>query len=108
MGASAVPVKLTVCGLPLALSVMTAVPVRVPEPEGVKFTYMVQVEPAATPFPQLLVCAKSPLVAILAMCTGAVPELVSTIVCDPLVVPTCWFPKLKLVGESETAGVRAI
>ena len=69
---------------------------------------MVQVEPAATPVPQLSVCAKSPLATILAMCTGAVPELVSTIVCDALVVPVCWFPKVKLVGESETAGARAI
>ena len=80
VGPPPVPVRLAVCGLPLALSVITRLPVIVPLLLGAKVTDMVQVEPVATPFPQLLVWAKSPLAAILARCTGAVPKLVSMIV----------------------------
>jgi hypothetical protein len=55
-----VPVKLTVCGLPAALSEMLRVPLRVPVAVGVKVTVIVQSAPAATELPQLLVSAKSP------------------------------------------------
>lgn len=41
-GAVPTPVKLTVCGLPPALSVMVIEPLRVPVPVGVKVTFMVQ------------------------------------------------------------------
>lgn len=50
-----VPVKLMVCGLLLALSVMVTVPVRVPLAVGLKVTLRVQLPPAATEVPQLLV-----------------------------------------------------
>src|SRR5256712_666884 len=60
-GAVPVPVRLTMCGLPAALSVMVIAPVRVPVAVGVKVTLMVQLAPAATEVPQVLVCAKSPL-----------------------------------------------
>ena len=56
-----VPVRLAVWGLLVALSVTVSVPVRVPVAVGVKVTLMVQLPPAATLVPQLLVCAKSPL-----------------------------------------------
>jgi hypothetical protein len=58
-----VPVKLTVCGLPLALSVMVTAPVRDPAAVGVKVTLIVQFEPAATLVVQVFVEAgieKSP------------------------------------------------
>ena len=48
-----VPVSGTVCGDPLALSVMVKVPVRVPVAVGVKVTLMVQFAPAATVAPQV-------------------------------------------------------
>jgi len=104
----AVPERLTVCGLPTALSLIVNVPVRVALVVGVNVTLIVQVELAATPFPQLSVSAKSPLVKMLVMCKGAVPLLESVTVCGVLVVPTGWPPKLRLVGESETAGSREI
>jgi hypothetical protein len=50
-----VPKKLTVCGLPLALSVMLTEAVRLPLAEGVKVTLMVQLALAATELPQVLV-----------------------------------------------------
>src|SRR5579863_2873146 len=56
-----VPVKLALCGLPLALSATETAPVRTPAAVGLKVTVIVQLAPAAIELPQLLVCAKSPL-----------------------------------------------
>ena len=55
-----VPVKLMVCGLPAALSEMLTAAVRVPVAVGVNVTAIVQLPPAATEAPQVLVSAKSP------------------------------------------------
>ena len=55
-----VPVRETVCGLPGALSVIERLAVRVLMPLGVNVTFIVQLAPAATELPQLLVSAKSP------------------------------------------------
>ena len=49
-----VPERLTVCGLPLALSVMLTEAVRLPLAEGVKVTLMVQLAAAATELPHVL------------------------------------------------------
>ena len=54
-----VPERLTVCGLPLALSVMLTEAVRLPLAEGVNVTLIVQLLPTATELPHVLVCAKS-------------------------------------------------
>jgi hypothetical protein len=50
-----VPAKPTVCGLPLALSVMLTEAERFPIAEGVNDTTIVQLAPAASELPQLLV-----------------------------------------------------
>jgi len=50
-----VPVRLTVWVVGLALSVTVKVPVLVPVVTGLKVTAMLQVAPAATSAPQLLV-----------------------------------------------------
>jgi len=75
-----VPVRLTLCGLPVALSVMARAAARPPAAEGVKVTLMVQLAPAATLDPQLLVWAKSlalvPKTAMLEMLRAELPELV--------------------------------
>jgi hypothetical protein len=55
MGALPVPVRLTVCGLPVALSVMVTEATRDPGTVGVKVTLIVQLLPAATGVPQVLV-----------------------------------------------------
>src|SRR5436190_5986550 len=79
VAASPVPVRLTACGLPLALSVTLNVALLVPLAVGVKVTLIVHCAPAATDVPQLLVCPKSPLLApvmeMLLMLRLAVPVL---------------------------------
>ena len=54
-GATPVPLKLTDCGLPEALSVALSVPVRAPVAVGVKVTLMVQLVFTAREAGQLLV-----------------------------------------------------
>ncbi len=56
-GAPPVPVRLMVCGLPAALSVMLTEAVRVPVAVGVNVTEIVQLALAASEAPQVLVCA---------------------------------------------------
>lgn len=56
---SPVPVSVTSCGLPVALSAMLSVPAASPAAEGVKVTLIVQFELAASEDPQLLVSAKA-------------------------------------------------
>jgi len=55
-----VPVRLTICGLSLALSVMVSAALRFPGPVGVNVTLIVQPAPAATELPQVVVSGKSP------------------------------------------------
>ena len=50
-----VPERLADWGLPVALSVMARAAPRLPATEGVKVTLIVQLAPAATELPQLLV-----------------------------------------------------
>lgn len=54
-GATPLPVRVTVCGLPLALSVMVSVPGREPVAVGVKVILKVQFAPAASAEPQSFV-----------------------------------------------------
>ena len=68
-----VPVRLTVCGLPAALSVIDNVPVRGPLCVGLKVTLMVQFASAARLEPQVFVWLKSPLAAILAILSAILP-----------------------------------
>lgn len=109
-----VPVNATVCGLPLALSVMVSVPMRVPVAVGVNVTLITQVfDPAVAgkvaglighaPAP-VLVSAKSPEAAIELIVRAAVPVFVSVTVIAALVVPCTWLPNVKLVGASPTPG----
>src|SRR5579859_7644932 len=83
-----VPLNVTVCGLPGALSVIAIEPDLGPVAVGVKVIVSVQFAPTATEPPQLLVTAKSPLGDIFVMVNGPVPELVKVTVCAALVVPT--------------------
>ena len=102
-----VPARLAVWGLPEALSLTESVAVRVPEAVGVKVTSIVQLDPAATLEPQLLLCEKSPLfepvIAILEIVSAAEPGLESVRVLAELDVPTCWLLKVKEAGDKVTA-----
>jgi hypothetical protein len=82
-----VPLRLADCGLPEALFVTLSVPVRAPKAVGVNVTWMVQLAAGASELPQLLVCPKSPLAAMLVIDSAAVPQLVNVTVCAALVTP---------------------
>jgi len=79
-----VPVRLRVCGLAPALSVMLIMPVRVPVAVGLNVTLIVQLAPAASDPPQLLLSAKSPLAVIPVIVNAAFPVLLSVAVCAAL------------------------
>src|SRR2546423_549832 len=99
-----VPESDTVCGLLASESVSVSVPVRVPPAVGVKVTLTVQLAPAARLLPQLLLCEKSPLVAMELNVTAPAVSLVAVTVLAALLVPTFCAANVKLVGVTETAG----
>lgn len=106
-----VPARLTDCWLPAALlllSVMVKEAVRLPVAVGVNVTLIVQLLPAVSELPQLLVCAKSPglvpVSAMLLMVRVAFPVLLSVAVWAVLVVPTLVELKLRLAGETLAEG----
>jgi hypothetical protein len=108
-GAEPVPVRLTDCGLPEALSVIVKLAERLPAAVGVNVTLIVQVAPAATlEVVQVLVWAKSgplePVMATPVMVSAALPLFVTVIPWLVLVVPTSWPVKLRLGPESVTLG----
>ena len=76
-GAVPVPVRLAVCGLLVALSVTVNAALRVPVAVGVNVTLIVQLEPAATPVPQLFVCANGAAAPMLIMVRAEPPVLES-------------------------------
>jgi len=55
VGADPVPVRLTICGLSAALSVIVIFPERAPVADGAKVTLIMQVAPDVKDAPQLLV-----------------------------------------------------
>ena len=101
-----VPVRLTACGLLLALSVTVTFAVRTPVVVGLKLTVMVQLAPAAKLVPQDWLPVKSPALApvraMLVILSAVLPGLVRVAVCEALVVPTTWLPKLRLAGDKVT------
>ena len=81
----------------LALTVIW--PVRVPVPLGVKVTWIVQLEPAATlEFTQLSVSLKSPLIEMAVTVRGMAARVLKVTVCALLAVPNTWLAKLSEVG----------
>src|SRR5579863_183207 len=98
--ATATPDKGTVCGLLLASSLMLSTPSRAPSVIGWKLTLMVHPPFGGTWLGQLLVCSKSPLVETDDIFNEAFPVLVRLTGCGELKVPTVWFAKFRLVGES--------
>lgn len=89
-GPMPVPPRVTICGLPAALSVMVTEALRLPTALGVNVTETTQLPPAATELPQVLFWEKSPLfapvTAILVMDKLKLPVLVRVTDCDTLVV----------------------
>ena len=86
-----VPERAIIWGLPLALSAMATEAVRLPAETGVNVTDIVQLPPATTEAPQVLVALKSPasapVTAIPLISSVALPVLVRVAVFALLVVP---------------------
>ena len=102
-GALPVPLRLTFCGLLVALSVNVSVPVAAPVAVGVKVTPTAQLAPAAMPVPQvLLATAKGPLIPTLETAREALWRLVNVTVTAALVLPRVTVPKFKLLAERVT------
>ena len=105
------PVRVTVCGEPAALSVTRMLPVTPPVVTGAKVTEMEQLAPAANDGPQLLVSLNRPISGELGavmpvMVNGALPVLLSVTVCAAEVVPAV-AEKLSDEGESDATGTGA-
>ena len=79
-GTNPVPLRLAVCGLPVALSLTLRMPVRVPPPVGLNETLMMQLAPDPREVPHVLVCEKSPVVVTFVMDIVPVPLLRSVMV----------------------------
>jgi hypothetical protein len=99
-----VPLRETVCGLPIALSVIESVPFRLPVASGVNVTLMAQLAPDAREEPQLLVSVKFVLEAIFVMLSVAVPELLSMMDKGWLTLLTTSSPKVNVAGDTITLG----
>ena len=102
------PVSGTLCGLSGALSVMVIAPFRWLIAVGVNVTVMVQNAPGVTglgAIGQLLVCEKSPLLAMVLISRLALPELVSFTFNGLLLEPSNVLGKVRLLGARVTAGV---
>ena len=107
--AVAVPLRLTVCGLPAALSVIARLAVRVPSAVGRKVTLMMQVALAASVVPQVVVREKSPALVpvkpMLLMVMLPVPVLRRVTVEALLLVLTVRSAKVRDVGETLATGL---
>src|SRR5205807_1366794 len=106
-GAVPFPLRVMICGLPLASSESDSVPVRAPEAVGVKVTLMVQFAPAGKvaglvgqALAPVLVAAKSPESTIFPFATLFRSVFVSVTVIGVLVVASSWLPKSRLVGAN--------
>jgi hypothetical protein len=104
------PLRLTDCGLPVALSAKLRLALRAPLTAGVKVTPTTQVPLDMTVAPEQvsLLMAKSlafaPPIVTVEMVRCAVPLLVTVSVCAALGTPTSSLPKSRLAAE----GVKAV
>jgi hypothetical protein len=98
--ATPVPFSVTVCGLPVALSVNVIVPVRTPAAVGVNVMWNVHGVPSTAMLGHCasVAPAKSPLVTTFVNVTGVPPVFDTVSVCDTAVVPTPSSPNSIVVG----------
>ncbi len=107
LAAAPVPVRLTCCCEPAALSFNTTEPVRLPPAVGVNVIEIVQLPAAGTLLPQSLVWLKSPVEVIEVIASDALPMLRSNTVCGELLEPTCTVPNCSAAGLKETPAAAA-
>src|SRR5689334_9409263 len=102
------PVRLTVCGLPMALVEILSEPVRFPVAVGAKVIVIVQEAPAASVAGKLVgqvppERAKSPLTVMVFRLRLVLAKFVSEMFWLVLLVPTRWLPKLRLGDDTVMA-----
>ena len=99
-----IPNRVTVCGLPTALSATLRTAVRFPKADGVNLTLSWQLVAAARVVPQLFVWLKSvafgPMIEIADKLTEIVPVLLSVTTCEALVEPTSVCGNAKPTGNA--------
>jgi hypothetical protein len=102
-----VPLRVTVCGDPAALSATVRVALKLATDAGVNVMLMLQLDPAASDEPQVLVCEKSvglaPVMVMPLMVSAALPVLESVAVCEAVVVPLVDV-KLSVAGVRDAMG----
>ena len=104
VGLTPVPDKFTICGLPLPLSAIVSVPVRLPVAVGENVTLIAQLAPTTKLLPQVLVSTKSPLAVTLATAMSEAPVFVNVTDCGALVLPTSWPLKVSALAERLAMG----
>ena len=100
------PVNVTVCGLPGALSRKPRVPDRVPAAVGVNVTATVHVSPDASALPHVVTCANSPLTDTV-MVSGSPPVFDTRTSCEGAVVDTVCDPNVNDPGKIAIADAGA-
>jgi hypothetical protein len=101
-----VPFSATFWGLVGSASLIQRVAERVPPSVGVNVTVTVQLPPAGTLEPQVLVWLKSPglvPVNVMELMVSTLPELVRVTILEELVFPTPTLPKFSERGVTDTA-----
>jgi len=99
-----VPLKITLCGLPVALLVTFATPTRPAVALGVNVMLKLHDALAAKLGPQVLLTAKPPVGAMPAMASAALPVLVNVAVFGALLVPIACSENVSDVGANNTTG----
>jgi hypothetical protein len=91
-----------------ALSVIVSMALLLPSAVGIKLMPMLQVAPEATLPLQVVASAKSPGLAppseLPVMFRLVLPGLLSTVVWALLLLPSVWFPKVRVLGDSTADG----
>jgi hypothetical protein len=109
--AAPVPLSVTVCGLPVALSVIVTAADRAPDAAGLNVTVTVHIDETATPPLQLFVTLKSvalaPVAEMLEIVTAPEPVFVMVAVWAALVVFTVWLANVSAVGATVIVVVAA-
>jgi hypothetical protein len=104
-----VPARLTVCGLPEALSVIVSIPAYPAAPLGLNVTLIVQLPPALSTLPQLLLSAKLVILLLTELIVSVAPPVfVNVTVCAALVVPTVWLLNVSDAGVTIAVGVAGL
>ena len=109
--ATPVPVRATVCGDPVALSVKEMAPVAEPAAAGSKSADTVQLAPAASvPVQVFVVITKSvePVIAMVLSVAEAAPVFLTVTDCAAVVVPTVVDAKVRLVGVKLSVAVEVV